>query len=359
MTDPEAGVPPAPWTRYGWLLWGAWLIFLVFPVLASLDADSAALTALGLGGTLAFAVVYAVGVGVVLHDERPRRGAAPVLVALVLLVLATAPAIGLNVMSFLPFLQSYGVFALPRPVNWWWSAAVVTTALALPLALDPSSGFFFLFFIVVAVALGTGSGRLMADQAADYTRVRDELTVTAERDRVARDVHDVLGHSLTVVSVKAELAARLLDRDPVRARAELVEIQGLARQALAEVRATVGGLRATGLDEELAGAAVALRAAGIAAELPASGTALDPRRRAVAAWVLREAVTNVVRHSGAARCTVELGESCLRIVDDGCGLGDQAPGHGLQGLRERVEASGARLGLGTPAGGGTAVEVQW
>src|SRR5690606_543184 len=126
-----------------------------------------------------------------------------------------------------------------------------------------------------------------------------------ERERVARDVHDVLGHSLTVVSVKAELAERLVDVDPARARAELVEIQSLTREALAEIRATVSGLRVARLGDELVAARTALTGAGIEADLPENPDVVDPRHRIVVAWVLREAVTNVVRHSGATRCTVE------------------------------------------------------
>ena len=203
---------------------------------------------------------------------------------------------------------------------------------------------------MVAVAIGTGAGRMMSDQGADHARIRDELTITAERDRVARDVHDVLGHSLTVVSVKAELAQRLIDLDPDRARTELAEIQTLTRQALAEIRSTVGGLRAAGLDDEMAAATVALQAAGIEAHLPADSTALDPRRRTVAAWVLREAVTNVVRHSGAQHCTVTLDNSRLVVTDDGRGVDALLIGNGLRGLRERVDDSGGELRVGAPPG---------
>lgn len=349
-----------PYERYGWLLWGTWLIFLAFPAAAALDAASTAQVVGGLVGTAVFGVSYVLSF-LGLGGTGPLAGrSAPLLLAvLVGIVVAMAPAIGLGILSFMPFLQSFGVFALPRPLNWWWTGAVVGTTFVLPLVLGESSQWLFLLLIVTAVSLGTGAGRLMADQGVAYGQVRDELTVTAERARVARDVHDVLGHSLTVVSVKAELAERLIELDPARARGELAEIQALTRQALAELRATVGGLRTAVLDDEIDAAAVALRAAGIEADLPVDVSALDPRHRGVAAWVLREAVTNVVRHSGARRCVVTLQSARLAVVDDGCGSADLVTGNGLRGLRERVTGSGGTLSVGRAAGGGTELEVSW
>ena len=152
---------------------------------------------------------------------------------------------------------------------------------------------------------------------------------------------------------------RLLEADPARARAELAEIQSLTRQALAEIRATVSGLRVARLADELAAAQAALDGAGIEADLPVDPSVVDPRHRIVLAWVLREAVTNVVRHSGATRCVVELGTDRLRVCDDGRGLGRSAPGNGLRGARERVSTAGGTLTVRPgPEGRGTLVEVQ-
>ena len=123
----------------------------------------------------------------------------------------------------------------------------------------------------------------------------------------------------------------------------LAAIQQLSRQALAEIRATVGGLRVARLDDELEAARSALGGAGIRAELPAGPQDVDPRHRTVLAWVLREAVTNVVRHSDASSCRVELASNVLRVVDDGRGLGNHPVGNGLRGVRERVEAAGGTL----------------
>jgi two-component system sensor histidine kinase DesK len=169
------------------------------------------------------------------------------------------------------------------------------------------------------------------------------LAVAEERNRFARDLHDILGHSLTVITMKSELAGRLVDTDPARARAELDEIQSLSRDALADVRRAVTDYRAPTLSGELARARQALAAAGIAADLPGSTDGVPSRLRELFAWTIREGVTNVVRHSGAAHCRVRLSSDQVEVRDDGRGPGDAAPGNGLTGLRERAATAGATL----------------
>jgi two-component system sensor histidine kinase DesK len=190
--------------------------------------------------------------------------------------------------------------------------------------------------------------------------VRRSLDITEERERVARDVHDVLGHSLTVVSVKAGLAERLIDVDADRARAEVADIARIARESLAEIRATVGGLRAAELAAELAGAREGLLSAGIAVDLPPDPEVVDPSHRPVLGWVLREAVTNIVRHSRASSCRIELAPHTLVVEDDGVGVDDRRMGNGLSGLRERVVLAGGDFSVGPrPDGRGTRLEVSW
>ena len=172
---------------------------------------------------------------------------------------------------------------------------------------------------------------------------------------MARDVHDVLGHSLTALSVKAELAARLIDIDPARAKDELESIQATARQALAEVRATVGGLRAGNLEAELAAAPRVLADAGTSTRVVGEVADTDPRHRALLAWVLRESVTNVVRHARAESVVIELGPRGIAVTDDGCGR-TGPEGNGLRGLRERVGGAGGTLDV-LDAAPGTRVEV--
>src|SRR5699024_3537237 len=147
-------------------------------------------------------------------------------------------------------------------------------------------------------------------------------------------------------------AERLVDADPDAAKAELAQIRSLTRESLAEIRATVAGLRVARLADELDSARQALSDAGISAEVPSAVDTVDPRHRLVLAWVLREAVTNVVRHSGAGRCRVELNARSLVVTDDGVGPGAAieasaatrtraaAGGTGLRGVAERVNGAG-------------------
>jgi two-component system sensor histidine kinase DesK len=187
---------------------------------------------------------------------------------------------------------------------------------------------------------------------------RDELArlaVNAERERFARDLHDVLGHSLTVITVKSELAKRLVSRDPARAEAEVADIERLAREALADVRATVAGYREANLAREISTARQALEAAGIEADLPHALDAVEGERREAYAWVVREGITNVLRHSGARHVLVRVDRDCVEVRDDGRGGGDEAfggDGNGLTGLSERIAAAGGRLHAGSLTEGG-------
>jgi two-component system, NarL family, sensor histidine kinase DesK len=201
-----------------------------------------------------------------------------------------------------------------------------------------------------------------------------ELAVSEERSRVGRDMHDILGHSLTVIAVKAELAGRLLEVAPERAAAEIADLEDLARGALEDVRATVSGYRGVNILTELANARTALAAAGIDAELPGVADAVPAKHRELFGWVLREGITNVIRHAGATRCVVTLGPKFLQIDDDGvgpsgpassgagAGEGAAADGHrdgnGLKGAAERVEAAGAGLSVGRSELGGFRLRLQ-
>jgi two-component system, NarL family, sensor histidine kinase DesK len=183
------------------------------------------------------------------------------------------------------------------------------------------------------------------------------LAVAEERNRVARDMHDILGHSLTVIAVKAELAGRLIAIAPEKAAAEVSQLEDLARGALADVRATVSGYRGVNISSELASARTALEAAGIDPQLPGAADEVPAKSRELFGWVLREAVTNVVRHSGASRCTVTLSRRAIQVDDDGRGPGSSSGGGGLRGLGERAAAQGATLSLGRSAMGGFRVLV--
>lgn len=172
------------------------------------------------------------------------------------------------------------------------------------------------------------------------------LAADAERERIARDLHDLLGHTLSVIVLKSELASRLAERDPARAAGEIREVERISREALAEVRAAVRGYRGSGLGAELARAKVALDAAGVRLTVTGPLPTLPPETEASAAMLLREAVTNVVRHARAGAVQVSLtsgpGGHTLTIQDDG--LGGHAPeGTGLNSMRERLRAAGGTL----------------
>jgi two-component system sensor histidine kinase DesK len=174
----------------------------------------------------------------------------------------------------------------------------------------------------------------------------EHLAKIAERERIARDLHDVLGHTLSVIVLKSELASKLVERDPARARIEMADVEQTARAALSEVRQAIGGYRSNGLVAELAQARATLETAGITVECEQTPVKLQATQESVLALAVREAVTNVVRHAEAARCRLELraadGQCRLSIQDDGRG-GYQQEGNGLTGMRERVEALGGTL----------------
>jgi len=184
----------------------------------------------------------------------------------------------------------------------------------------------------------------------DLSLAREEnarLAVQEERNRVARDLHDILGHSLTVITVKAELAGRLMDVDPERARAEVADLERLSRDALVDVRRAVEGYRELTLPGELARARAALQAAEIDADLPTSTDVVPGDLRELFAWGVREGVTNVIRHSAATRCTIRLTPDTVEVLDNGRGPSDaevlERSGNGLRGLQERATALGAML----------------
>jgi two-component system sensor histidine kinase DesK len=186
---------------------------------------------------------------------------------------------------------------------------------------------------------------------AKLRRAHDEIeriAAVAERERIARDLHDLLGHTLSVIRVKSELAARLIDRDPGRARGEIEDVERTAREALAEVRAAVQGYRTSGFTGEVASAKLALEASDVVFSYHADPVALPPRLEAAFAYVLREAVTNIVRHAHATRCSVSLleedGELVLRVEDNGVAA-EIVEGNGLGSLRERLRALGGTVAI--------------
>jgi two-component system sensor histidine kinase DesK len=182
----------------------------------------------------------------------------------------------------------------------------------------------------------------------------EQLAKVAERERIARDLHDVLGHTLSVITLKSELAGKLIDRDPERAGKEIREVEEISRAALTDVRDAIRGYRSRGLTAELAHAKSTLETAGLSVQCDAATTvALPAMQESVLSLAVREAVTNVVRHAQARTCRMRLEQyngSCrLQIQDDGLG-GSSLEGNGLRGMRERVEMIGGTLQRSTESG---------
>jgi two-component system sensor histidine kinase DesK len=180
------------------------------------------------------------------------------------------------------------------------------------------------------------------------------LATIAERERIARDLHDLLGHTLSVITLKSELAGKLLDAQPERARAELEQIEAISRQALVEVRAAVTGYRAKGVMAELASAKLALESAGVRLAFGGDLALLSPLQEGVVSLVIREAVTNIIRHAAASEALITLAQEAggirLEISDNGRARGALRFGNGLSNIRDRVRSLGGELTVSTLAG---------
>ena len=186
------------------------------------------------------------------------------------------------------------------------------------------------------------------------------LAEIAERERIGRDLHDLLGHTLSLITIKAELAAKLASRGDSRAEQEIREVERISRGALREIREAVTGLRRSDLDTELANARLACEAGGVSFTVDRPGLDLSADRQAILALCLREAITNVVRHAAAGRCRASLvredGWMRLTVEDDGRG-GAIREGAGLAGMRERVEQAGGAIKIETARGVSLTVRI--
>ena len=213
---------------------------------------------------------------------------------------------------------------------------------------DKTLNGFFIFDIVTTFhIIAYFVGRSM-HKSREHKAIEKELDILSERERIARDVHDVLGHSLTIVNLKAELASKLVETNTPAAQEQMRQVAQLSRQALAEVHSTVTRLRVPDLEGEILASSRALETAGIQANLPDATTAANiaGMNSSLFSWALRETVTNIVRHSHATYATVRLNSTGLEVTDNGIGIGDAPCKSGLTGLRTRIEDAGGTLTLG-------------
>ena len=336
---------------HGWAPY-VWLVFLSFflfqPVLGHAAAKEWIVTG------VASAVFITLYFGI--FWSRPP-------LSYVLLTAMAAMGIGLA-----NFNQGSSVFIIFCSSFIPWIAGTTRRALAilglliLVLALD--AAFFHapvgFWATSMVVALGVaGSNIHFAEKNRADTKLRmaheeiEHLAKVAERERIARDLHDVLGHTLSLIIVKSTLAGKLIEKHPEKAKDEIADIEKASRDAMAEIRSTLRGYSNYKISDEIQRAKLTLASAGILAQSDTVEISLSPAQESVVALIMREAVTNVVRHSHARNCRLRLanenGACVLSVEDDGRG-GLQEEGNGLRGMRERIEALGGTLVRDTASG---------
>ena len=337
---------------------GIWLIYLGQTASGISKYSSGWAAAAGFTILAAFCVCYLAALPLIWAGQRQRfwavYAAALALVAMetafahqdafVMLTFIAVLTVGALAGRSIPLLVLFIVVAVavPPAVRSWHAGLDFTSLITITLVGLAMYGFFGLI----------RSNQELAKARSEVAR----LAAENERTRIARDLHDLLGHSLTTITVKAGLARRLAERHDERATTEIAEVEELSRRSLADVRAAVAGHRDVTLAGELATAREVLRAAGIVAELPGSVEVVDPSLSELFGWVTREGVTNVVRHARASHCTVRAERNWIEITDNGRG-GLAGAGNGLTGLRERVEAAGGTVQVGAAPYGGWRLRV--
>ncbi|MFD8230599.1 sensor histidine kinase [Streptomyces sp. NPDC059696] len=364
MNDVGVGIGQRPVNRRQRVvksLWtGIWLVYLSAPVSDLLHGGhSTGVRILGWLGLAAFVTWY------MLLVFRTGRGERNGLVLGSLGVLAAQSALlaltlGRAWLVLFVYVSIASGAALPLRMARWTipGACALLTAVAFAVP----DGRSYLAGLLIPALLGgfamTGVRELVRTTIAlrEARATVAQLAANEERLRLARDLHDLLGHSLSLITLKSELAGRMLPGRPDEAAQQVADIEQVSRQALVDVREAVTGYRRPRLHAELAGARVALTAAGVTAELPAEPglDGVPEDSESALAWALREAVTNVVRHSGARRCAVELVRRQtldgpvleLTVEDDGSGGTGTGDGNGLAGLTERLTRTGGTLEAG-------------
>jgi two-component system sensor histidine kinase DesK len=345
------------WVEFVYVLWTVWVF--VVPVFTPQGYDALwwALTA------VSYPLFLALYVGTLV---LPARWVLPCATGMLVLCLA--------LLRWYPSGMSYFVFGCVmlgahRWRNGWYYAAVLLLANVGLVAVAFAVGYPWTALVwmpvttlVVGLVVYVERQRQRKDAALRLSQeeVR-RLAATAERERIGRDLHDLLGHTLSLVALKADLAGKLVQRDPQAAQREIGELGQVAREALGQVRRAVTGIRAVGLAAELAAAKVLLEGEGASLQVERGELALTPEQETVLALCLREAVTNIHRHARARTVRVSLhgiaGQWQLQVEDDGRG-GVIRPGNGLAGMHERLQALGGSLRVESAGSGGTRLTAE-
>jgi two-component system sensor histidine kinase DesK len=327
------------WTPYAWLVYSTPFLANTFEIRNS----SPDLFVANLVAYLAFLILYFLGYWV--HGRK------------LVMVLSAMTLLGFVTTPFNPFGASLFIYAaamiafIDRSKPRLLHLGIYLSVVAVYGFLTDQKVWFFVPATLFAAIIG-GVNIHYAQVWASNARLRmahdeiEHLAKLAERERIARDLHDVLGHTLSVIALKSELAGKLMERNPARAAQEIREVNDVARDALTQVRSAVTGYRAAGLSAEFEAMRKAFDTAGVVLNVEAETLTLPPAHENTLALVLREASTNVLRHAKAKSCRVRLMNrnhvALLEIVDDGQG-GDAREGNGLVGMRERIAALGGQL----------------
>ena len=337
---------------HGWAPY-AWLIFLTFfffqPVLDKRTTATEWLIAIF--GTIVFLVIYFA----LFRVSKPWN--------FVLLGCMAAMGLGLGNINV-----GASVFVIFTAVFLPWvlgSVRAVFISIGILILLLAGDAYFFhadvgFWATSMVVSLGVGlSNSYFAERVRSDHKLRmaheeiEHLAKVAERERIARDLHDVLGHTLSLIIVKSTLAGKLIEKHPRKAKDEISDIEKVSREAMAEIRNTLRGYSNYKLCDEFVRAKSVLESAGIKVNAETTEIIMSAAQESVAALIMREAVTNVVRHAQAKSCSLRLaanhGDCVLEVADDGRG-GTLVEGNGLRGMRERIEALGGTFTRDTSAG---------
>ena len=291
---------------------------------------------------IAYALVFVASTGIALYPRRVRLGWFALSTALLVVMI---PLIGVGVLYMVMFQAMSHVQLLP------WKRAI-PSMVAMCLAVMVLAVVFEQYVAVglavmgMVMAWGIGHGvrqQVLQEQLEAAQQRNAVLAVAAERERIGRDLHDLLGHSLTSLTISAQLARRLLDTDPEAARAQIEHIESTVRQALADVRATTSGMQHVRAATEIASARTVLATVGIQAQVPTALPPLSEDLSQLFGYVIREGVTNIVRHSGASTAIIAVTEHSVTISDDGAGIPAGAALSGLRGLEARIAVAGGRF----------------